>query len=205
MVGARLLGAACSAILVGSLGALAACSAPSAENGTATSAEATRCAAVRTIQLAAYPKIATGRLSNGTAGTRIRGTGAGFEELPAAIKSIRTFPHAYLTDIPASETLDTGGAVLNAKNEIVGVVTGRGLTTGALYLARTDEMVSWLSLKKACAGGATGVRTYGTPPADGSAGSSGTSGTASSSGDIGRAATRLAAEPSSADSNRHGG
>ena len=41
-----------------------------------------------------------------------------------------------------SETLDTGAAVYNDKNEIIGLVTGKGLTTGKLHVARLNDIVT---------------------------------------------------------------
>ena len=73
----------------------------------------------RPIQLAAYPRFAADNLTNGAKGTRIRGTGAGFQQISTSFTKFPSFPHAYMTDMPVSETLDTGGAVLNDKNEVV--------------------------------------------------------------------------------------
>ncbi|HVH45915.1 MAG TPA: trypsin-like serine protease, partial [Labilithrix sp.] len=121
----------------------------------------------RPIQLAAYPKLSDQKLANGAKATRVRSNGASFEQLPATLNKFTTFPNAYVTDISGGERLDTGGAVLNDKNEIVGLVTGRGLTTGKLYIARVNDLVNWLSPKVACghqSAAALNVRTYGTPP-----------------------------------------
>jgi hypothetical protein len=166
------------------------------------------------IQLAAYPTLATSKLAAGSKGARVRGTGAAFERVAATLDTVRTFPHAYVTEIPAGETLDTGGAVLDERNHIVGVVSGRGLTTGKLYLARTDALASWIAPKVACAT-STRVRTYGTPPPDAgsssgasggasgsSSGSSGASG--SSSGSSGGATSSGASGSSSGSSGGEG-
>ncbi len=147
------------------------------------------------IQLAAYPKLATGKQSAGSAAKRVRHRGQSFTLVDAALGSVRTFPHAYTTEMSTSETLDTGGAVINGKGEIVGVVTGRGMQTSKLYIARTDKLVRWLSPKVACAGGTSlsssgvSIKTYGAPPPKqgcekdgGSSGSSGSSGSGGGGG-----------------------
>ena len=161
------------------------------------------------IQLAAYPKLATDKQSAGTAAKRVRHSGQTFSLADASLGTVRTFPHAYTTEMSKSETLDTGGAVVNGKGEIVGVVSGRGMQTGKLYIARTDKLVKWLSPKVACAGGAavvstgSGIKTYGAPPpkpgcnkdggSSGSSGSSGGGGDDGSSGSSGSARAAAAA------------
>ncbi|MBN9163291.1 MAG: hypothetical protein J0I07_20150 [Myxococcales bacterium] len=117
------------------------------------------------IKLSVYPKIVGEKSPDGTKATRLRGTGAGFEPLDATLAKYRTSPNAWLVDIPVSETLDTGGAVYDGRG-ILGIVSGRGTTTGKLYVARVDGLVKWLAPKVACAGGATGVRTYAGPSVD---------------------------------------
>ncbi len=137
------------------------------------------------IELPMYPKLATTRLAAGSKATRVRGTGAGFESIATTLDAIRTFPNSYVTEIPKTELLDTGGAVVNERHEIVGLVTGRGLTTGKLYVARTDDLVAWLSPKVACGGAATSVRTYGVPGGDGGGASSSSSSSGSTGGTSG--------------------
>ena len=117
------------------------------------------------IKLSAYPKLVGEKSADGTKATRLRGTGAGFEQLDTTLAKYRTSPNAWLVDSPAGETLDTGGAVYDARG-ILGIVSGRGMTTGKLYVARVDGLVKWLAPKVACAGGATGVRTYAGPSVD---------------------------------------
>ena len=99
---------------------------------------------------------------------RVRHLGGAFELVAQKLSNIRTFPHAYATEMSNSETVNTGGAVINEKGDIVGVVTGRGMTTSKLYIARTDGLAAWLAPKVTCAGGKSaaslGVRTYGAPP-----------------------------------------
>ncbi|MBX3203873.1 MAG: hypothetical protein KF764_02330 [Labilithrix sp.] len=117
------------------------------------------------IKLTAYPKLVSERSPSGSKATRLRGTGAGFQQHDATLEKVRSSPNAWLADGQAGETLDTGGAVYDSRG-ILGIVSGRGMTTGKLYIARVDGLVKWLAPKVACAGGATGVRTYAGPAVD---------------------------------------
>ncbi|MBX3228944.1 MAG: trypsin-like peptidase domain-containing protein [Labilithrix sp.] len=136
----------------------------------------------RPIRLAEYPKVASAPLAAGAAGTRIHGSGASFTTIPSTFTRIKTFPNSYVTEMGKGETLDTGGAVLDARNHIVGVATGQGMTTGKLYIARVDGVSGWVQEQtNNCDSGKDDpykdpvvVKTY-TPPS-----SSGTSGTTSS-------------------------
>lgn len=152
----------------------------------------------RPIQLASYPKIATAAMPAGEQVMRVRHDKGGFQMIDSDLAFVRQMPNAYTTSMPGSESLDTGGAVVNKKGEIVGVVTGRGMQTGKLYIAKLGEVVGWLSNKATCGGAASGsalaIRTIGTPPpkdgctkdggASSSSGASGSSsgGASSSSG-----------------------
>lgn len=120
----------------------------------------------KAIKLAAYPKLAQTRQGDGGSLQRVSHTNKGFQMIDGKISHFASFSHAYITDIPTNETLDTGGPVINAKGEIIGVVTGRGIQTGKLHIARTDGLVKWLAPKVTCGGGgaALTVKTYGTPP-----------------------------------------
>lgn len=119
------------------------------------------------IKLAAYPKLVSEKAAATLEATRIRGTGARFEQLPAVLKKVASSPNNWLAEMKGGETLDTGGAVYDERG-IVGVVSGRGLTTGNLYVARVDSIHGWLSDKVACAT-PTGTRTYAPPAVDKSA------------------------------------
>ena len=120
----------------------------------------------KAIKLASYPKLAQTRQADGGSLQRVSHTNSGFQMIDGKISHFASFSHAYITDIPSSETLDTGGAVINAKGEIMGVVTGRGIQTAKLHIARLDGLVKWLAPKVTCGGGGASltVKTYGTPP-----------------------------------------
>ncbi len=117
------------------------------------------------IKLSAYPKLVGEKSADGTKATRVRGNGGSFEQLDMTLAKYKSSPHAWLADGVGGETLDTGGAVYDSRG-ILGIVSGRGMTTGKLYVARVDGLVKWLAPKVACAGGATGVRTYAPPSID---------------------------------------
>ncbi|MCW5834643.1 MAG: trypsin-like serine protease, partial [Labilithrix sp.] len=117
------------------------------------------------IKLSAYPKLVAERSASGTKATRVRGSSGGFQQHDMTLERVRSSPNAWLADGQPEEALDTGGAVYDARG-ILGVVSGRGMTTGKLYVARVDGLVKWLAPKIACAGGATGVRTYAGPAVD---------------------------------------
>ena len=117
------------------------------------------------IRLATYPKLVGETSGDGTKATRIRGNGATFDQLGIALGKVKSSPNAWLGDAVTGETLDTGGAVYDSRG-ILGIVSGRGMTTGKLYVARVDKLVKWLAPKIACAGGATAVRTYAAPEND---------------------------------------
>jgi len=117
------------------------------------------------IKLPAYPKLVAERSVDGTKATRIHGSGAAFQQIDMTLAKYKSSPNAWLGDGLAGERLDTGAAVYDARG-ILGVVSGRGMTTGKLYVARVDGLVKWLAPKIACAGGATGVRTYAPPSID---------------------------------------
>ncbi|MDF2695802.1 MAG: hypothetical protein K0S65_4185, partial [Labilithrix sp.] len=117
------------------------------------------------ISLASYPKVVGEKSSDGAKATRVRNTTSGFQQIDMALAKVRSSPNAFLTDFQAGEALDTGGAVYDSRG-ILGIVSGRGITSGKLYVARVDGLVKWLAPKVACAGAATGIRTYAGPASD---------------------------------------
>ena len=72
----------------------------------------------------------------------------------------RGFPRNYLAQSPEGEYLDTGGAVLDARGAILGVVSGRGAPSGLLHIARTDLYATWANAMVSCAAPIT-VRSWG--------------------------------------------
>jgi hypothetical protein len=96
------------------------------------------------IARAAYPQITPTTFEMGKV-TRVHGDGTHFTNVDSIAAQPLGFPHAYAVDMPQSELLDTGGAVLDGNNRIVGVVTGQGMTTKALYIARVDGVTNWVT------------------------------------------------------------
>jgi hypothetical protein len=109
------------------------------------------------ITLPAYPTIAREPVADSTrlSRTRRQASGASFSmtdfgAVAGAVSSAanKGFKQNYVTDIDSNERVDTGGAVADASTRtIYGVVSGKGDTTGALYVARTDDAIGagWVS------------------------------------------------------------
>ena len=104
------------------------------------------------IKLDAYPQVVAQTSTVGA--TRMRGAGGAFAQVGATLGWLAGAPNNYVTQLPLGETLDTGGAVFS-KYGIVGVVEGKGLTTGQLHVARTDQLRNWITKKASCAGATT--------------------------------------------------
>jgi hypothetical protein len=120
------------------------------------------------INLAHYPKLVGGKTESGAKATRISGNGTAFTQVGSVLEKVRSSPNAWLAEMSSAERLSTGGAVFDDRG-IVGVVSGRGMTTGKLYVARVDQLMTWLAPKVSCAGGpvtSLGVRTYAPPSQD---------------------------------------
>ena len=104
------------------------------------------------IKLDAYPQVVAQTSTVGA--TRMRGAGGAFAQVGATLGWLAGAPNNYVTQLPLGETLDTGGAVFS-KYGIVGVVEGKGLSTGQLHVARTDQLRNWITKKASCAGATT--------------------------------------------------
>ena len=147
------------------------------------------------IQLAAYPKISSIRANSGTKAVRFeRSPSTQYIAREATLARVAGSPYAYVTDMPSKETLDTGSPVINDRGEVLGVVMGRGMTTGKLYVARASGMMAWLQPKLSCGGAKTGnlqTKTSTPPPeckkdAGGNGSSSGGSSSGSGGNDDGK-------------------
>jgi hypothetical protein len=133
------------------------------------------------ITLSSYPSVAGSKLPSGSVATRTSGAGLAQKSVLSTLETIPTFPRAYVTSMSGGESLDTGGAVVSDRGEIVAIVMGRGLTTGKLYVSRTDTLKQWLAPKLICGGATTTTTTYGVPPGSSGGTSGGTSGTSGGS------------------------
>jgi hypothetical protein len=111
------------------------------------------------MNLAAYPTLATTALPDGTAAMRVRpSASSGFEAVGvrAFDGTSKGFPNYYYTTIDATETLDTGTALIDpTTNQIYGVVSGIGQSTGVLYSSRVEMVADWLSGMEQCTAAAT--------------------------------------------------
>jgi len=110
------------------------------------------------MNIAAYPTLATSGLADGAAAMRIRPTATAFEAIGvrAFDGAAKGFPNYYYTTIDATETLDTGSALIDpTTNTIYGVVSAVGNATGLLYSSRVEMVAQWLGGLEDCSAGAT--------------------------------------------------
>jgi hypothetical protein len=110
------------------------------------------------LALDAYPKLSSAPLPDGASGVRVRRSLSRGRTVfravaaPLARAKAKGFPNDYYTSDDESD-VDTGGAVFHPlTHEIVGVVSGKGRETGALYVTRVDLVLTW-------------IRAHMTPPA----------------------------------------
>jgi hypothetical protein len=76
--------------------------------------------------------------------------------------SEKGFRFTYAAGTSASGSfLDTGGAVMSAEGKIVGIVSGRGRTSGNLYVARVDLFAKWIAAAQTCASGGLSTQGWG--------------------------------------------
>jgi Trypsin len=139
----------------------------------------------RSMFVSKYPTLARSLTTDGTRLSRVRrvdatsvGATSPFEEVagPVIMGNERGFPLAYV-DVPslAEDGTDTGGALYDPdSNTVYGVVSGRGLTTGNIYVSRVDYLSDWVEAVASCDPEQT-IQCHPT-------GSSGGSGSGSSSG-----------------------
>lgn len=133
------------------------------------------------IQLDTYPDVSSSTVKAGAKGYKIArsspGGKAGQSEVKLEAGAAKGFRFAYTAGtVEAGSYLDTGGAVMNANGEIVGVVSGRGRTSGALYVARVDVFAKWIQTSLTCGGGSLSTQSWGGNPWGGGGGGGGSSG-----------------------------
>jgi len=108
-----------------------------------------------------YPSLAQTALPDDTRLSRVRRVDPSttdattrFEEVSEPVDEGKAmgFPLAYASDAWLDEgTTDTGGAVYDpTTNEVYGVVSGKGLTTGRFYSSRVDYLVPWIAAIGEC-------------------------------------------------------
>jgi hypothetical protein len=116
------------------------------------------------IELDSYPAVATKPLKDGATAQRFRKGGLTTALLELGVGD--GFRLNYLTDAQKGELVDPGAAVLDARGQIVGVVSGKGKTTNKLHIARVDPYAAWAKTAIECSSGTGGpdglaVRTWG--------------------------------------------
>lgn len=117
------------------------------------------------IKLDNYPQIASSKVKDGTKGVRFHRASANATEATATSTRINGgeddgFRLNYLLEMGKNEWLDTGGAVLDASGKIVGVVSGKGVQSELLHVARVDGFANWTKSAISCSNGLT-TRTWG--------------------------------------------
>lgn len=138
------------------------------------------------IKLSSYPSIATKVAADGTKGIqfhRASDTAKTFSSSTVTLQggASKGFRLNYLIS-SSSSFVDPGAAVLDNNNNIVGVVSGKGKTSGLLHVARVENYRTWAKSAATCAS-SLAVRDWGSGNSDtGGAGYGGTPSTSSSSG-----------------------
>lgn len=129
----------------------------------------------RPIVLDRYPGIASAKLDDGAKVLRVHRASAnatepGTSTLEVGSAKKKGFRLNYAAKIESGEYLDTGGAIIDAKTgKIHGVVSGKGMKSDLLYIARVDNFAKWVTKGAAC-GDSLAVRGY---PGGGSSGGGG--------------------------------
>ncbi|MBX3188460.1 MAG: trypsin-like serine protease [Labilithrix sp.] len=127
------------------------------------------------IELDRYPAIAKAALPEGSRALHMHRASERATEAQAAAVEIASgrskgFRLNYATKIEAGTYLDTGGAIVDPKTgRIHGVVSGRGETSGLLFIARVDNYATWIGRSQAC-GAALTTRGYGSSSGGSSSG-----------------------------------
>ena len=144
------------------------------------------------IFVAKYPTLAQSLTTDGTRLSRVRRSdaysakgGESFLEIDAPITLGQEvgFPTAYaVPGALAEDGTDTGGMLYDAeKNEIYGVVSGRGLTTQRIYVSRVDYLAQWINTISSCSPPPQTVQCHPSSSSGSSSGSTSSSSSSSSS------------------------
>ncbi len=109
----------------------------------------------KAIRLDSYPKISSSQMKSGTQALKFARGAASGEPQPSDVElepgKSKGFRLTYTAGKAETGFLDTGGAVVNEDGKIVGVVSGRGKTSGLLYVTRVDLFAKWISNSQSCA------------------------------------------------------
>lgn len=138
------------------------------------------------IKLSSYPQIASGAAADGAKGTRVRrvsDSAKTFSTTTAVLKggASKGFRLNYLVE-SSDAFVDAGAPVLDNNGKIVGVVSGKGKTSGLLHIARVDNFKTWTKSAISCAS-TLAVRDWGSGNSqNGGGGYGGTPSTSSGGG-----------------------
>ena len=138
------------------------------------------------IKLASYPSIATSMAADGTKGLQFHRDSASSKTVSSTAITLqggasKGFRLNYLISSSAAY-VDPGAAVLDANNNIVGVVSGKGKTSGLLHVARVENYKTWARSAMTCAS-SLATRDWGSGNSDtGGAGYGGTPSTTTNTG-----------------------
>lgn len=139
------------------------------------------------IKLDGYPSVASKVAKGSTKGLRFHRSAENANAPTATETTInlgeeKGFKLNYLVKAEKNEWVDSGGAVLNSKGELIGVVSGLGKNSGMIHVARIDNFATWTKSAIACSNGLS-ARTWGSGnAANGGGGYGGTPSTSSGGG-----------------------
>ena len=135
------------------------------------------------IALDHYPTLSSTPIDGSEALVRVRRTDTSsprttFEGVSGDVSlgTSKGFAFDYLGSVGGGETIDTGGALIDTRTNIIyGVVSGKGDQTGMMHVARIDVMGKWLSSKLQCHNNRPVAMTTQCHPGSSSGGTTGSS------------------------------
>ncbi len=138
------------------------------------------------ISLSSYPSIAASAAADGSKGLQFYRASASATTLSSTAVTIQSgaskgFRLNYLVSSNAT-FVDPGAAVLDANNNIIGVVSGKGKASGMLHVARVENYRTWAKAAVTCTS-SLATRDWGSGNTDtGGAGYGGTPSTVTNTG-----------------------
>jgi hypothetical protein len=148
----------------------------------------------KNLPIASYPTITTTMAPDGQTLSRMRRadalstTGGNYEQVTETVHlgAAMGFPYAYTMDAAYFEGLtDTGGALMDGNGVIYGVVSGKGTTSGQVYVSSVDYLASWIANIAPCPPPPVLAQCHPSGSSSGGSSSSGSSGGSGSSGSSG--------------------
>lgn len=144
----------------------------------------------------AYPTLSASIAEDGVPLSRVRRVDStsvaagGYEQIvaPVHLGTAMGFPLAYTMNAADFEgDTDTGGPLIDpSTNTLYGVVSGRGTSTGTIYVSRVEYLGEWIQAAASCSPPPLQAQCHPKPPTcDGGGSSSSSGGSSSSSGGAG--------------------